>query len=364
MKIAYISLGSNLGDRFNFILKAIKLIEKKISKIYLTSKIYETESWGYKSNDFLNACISIKTDLSPYKILSILLSIEKIIGRDRARESQYEDRIIDLDLLFYSNHVINSSKLILPHPKIELRLFILKPLSEIAKKKKHPILKKNINEILLNCKDKSSIKIYEKQLISKLNHIAIEGNIGVGKTSLVKKISKKFKYDFLLENYEANIFLKNFYENPSLYSLKTEKYFLKQRLKELKKFLLRPRNSNTIITDFSIYKSLIFAEQNLKNEDFKKFKNDFFKEIKDFNPPEIIVFLDQKIDKLLINIKKRGRKYESNITGEYLYKIENGYKSFFVKNRKIKALNINVSRFDFVKNENHFETILEIITNY
>ena len=107
LKTAYISLGSNLGDRYDFFIKSINLIEKKIGRIIISSSIYETDSWGFKSKTFLNACIGVKTMKNPTEILDNLINIEMSLGRERKINKEYQDRFIDLDLLFYGDKIIN-----------------------------------------------------------------------------------------------------------------------------------------------------------------------------------------------------------------------------------------------------------------
>ena len=366
MKTAYISLGSNLGDRYNFFVRATKLIQETIGQITVSSTIYETPSWGYNSSKYLNACIGVKASITAEKILQALLAIEVKMGRIRENDIGYKDRTIDLDLLIYENEIINSLKLILPHPKIELRQFILKPLAEIAGEKNHPVLKKTIFELLENCSDKSLLIKYKKNFPVTIfkKFIAIEGNIGAGKTSLAKKISETFQYDCFLENYLDNTYIEKFYKNRTLFALDVENEFLKIRINNFKKFFLKKNNSKNIISDFTIYKSLIFAKQNLNFNDYKNFEITFKKEIECFKPPDIIFYLDQKTKNLLKNIKKRERDFEIGINKDYLKKIENGYLDFMNDNKFINIIKIDVSSLNFVKNTKDYESIISHISTF
>ncbi len=363
MKIAYVSLGSNLGNRYDFFKNAINLIEKKIGRIIISSSIYETSSWGFKSKNFLNACIGIETIKDPLKILDNLIEIEISLGRKRKIQKEYQDRFIDLDLLFYDNKIINSKKIKLPHPRISLRKFILKPLSEIAGEKIHPISNKTIFKLLHECEDKNSVVKFNKKslLKSQKKFISIEGNIGVGKTSLAKLISKEKNCCVLLENFKKNPFLKDFYTNQKKFAFNTEDEFFNLRVKDFKKKLIDKNNCKNIISDFSIYKSLIFAKQNLNDEDFKKFKFNFKKKIQDFKPPELIIFLRQENINLIKNIKKRNRTFEKKINISYLNKISNGYLDFLNKNKFIKVLEIDLTNKDFIKNREDLEKIIDKI---
>ena len=117
--MVYLSLGSNFGDRFGFLEKAIRKIEEKIGRVVSLSPVYETPAWGYKGAAFLNACLGIETEKSPEEVLKSLLAIEESLGRIRNQGQGYQDRTIDLDLLLYDALILESPTLELPHPQNE-----------------------------------------------------------------------------------------------------------------------------------------------------------------------------------------------------------------------------------------------------
>ena len=157
MRKIYLSIGSNKGNRYSFIKEALRLIRKDIGKVILMSKIYETKSWGFQSDDFLNICIMIKSDLLPAELLNKLKNIEDRIGRIR-NSTKILAREIDIDILFYSDKIVDDEDLIIPHPRLHLRNFVLYPLNDIASDFIHPILLKPINELLEECEDDDSPK--------------------------------------------------------------------------------------------------------------------------------------------------------------------------------------------------------------
>jgi len=164
MRKIYLSIGSNKGNRYSFIKEALRLIRKDIGKVILMSKIYETKSWGFQSDDFLNICITIKSELLPTELLNKLKNIEDRIGRIR-NSTKILAREIDIDILFYSDKVVDYKDLIIPHPRLHLRNFVLYPLNDIASDFIHPILLKPINELLEECEDddipiESSLSLY------------------------------------------------------------------------------------------------------------------------------------------------------------------------------------------------------------
>ena len=153
MSKVYLSIGSNKGNRSVLINKAIDEIEKKVGIIISRSSIYQSKSWGFDSNDFYNLCLLIDTDIMPKSLLINLKKIEKSMGREDI-DGSYTDRFIDIDILFYDNITTDSEDLKIPHPKIEIRKFVLVPMLEIADDYVHPILNKTIKELYNDCSDK------------------------------------------------------------------------------------------------------------------------------------------------------------------------------------------------------------------
>ena len=155
----YIGLGSNLGDRLANIRKAIELMKEEGIEIMKESSIYETEPVGYKEQGwFLNSVVKARTQFSPQGLWKRLEKIEKLMGRER--EIKWGPRIIDLDILFYGNKVLNGKQLQIPHPELHKRRFVLLPLKEIAPELVHPVLNKTIGEILGELKDNSEVRLF------------------------------------------------------------------------------------------------------------------------------------------------------------------------------------------------------------
>ena len=157
MRKIYLSIGSNKGNRYSFIKEALRLIQKDIGEVILISKIYDTKSWGFQSDDFLNLCILIKSELIPAELIIKLKNLEERIGRERNNE-KIEAREIDIDILFYSDEIVNQKDLIIPHQRLHLRNFVLYPLNDIAADFIHPILLKSVNELLDECEDNDTPK--------------------------------------------------------------------------------------------------------------------------------------------------------------------------------------------------------------
>ncbi len=150
-KRVYIGLGSNLGDSEYIITQAIAQIGNQVGTVIATSSFYTTEPWGYQSaHPFCNAVVAVDTHLSPTEVLFATQAIEKEAGSSTHRDNagNYIDRLLDIDLLDYEDVVSNTPLIILPHPRMHLREFVLTPLSEIAPEWRHPLIGKTADEIL------------------------------------------------------------------------------------------------------------------------------------------------------------------------------------------------------------------------
>ena len=155
----FLSLGSNVGDRIHNLSLGRSKLFNEVGKIINNSKIYESEPWGFKFQaNFLNQIIIIETYLESKEVLKHILSIEKKLGR--IRKEKWAPRIIDIDILFFNNDIINSKNLVIPHPLIQNRNFILVPLNEIAKNYVHPGTNKTMSQLLKLSKDKLNVFEY------------------------------------------------------------------------------------------------------------------------------------------------------------------------------------------------------------
>lgn len=152
MSKAYLMIGGNLGDRKENLQQAIILIRKSCGPLIKISSLYETAAWGLVDQpSFLNQALEISTSLSAIELLSSILSIEKDMGRTRTEK--LGPRLIDIDILFFNDEVHDLPHLKIPHPELQNRRFVLTPLAEITPQLQHPVLKKNIAQLLEECPD-------------------------------------------------------------------------------------------------------------------------------------------------------------------------------------------------------------------
>lgn len=367
-RLTYLSLGSNQGDKLKNLQKAINKIAENIGAIHRISSVYKTSSWGYDGEDFYNICISVSSYLQPENLLEKLLKIEEILGRERKKRDNYSDRKIDIDILLFDNEIIFSKEVTIPHPRMLERKFVLVPLVEIAKNTLHPIEKKQLYNCLNDCTDTSLIKEISAKLkrpiplTEKYNYIAIEGNIGAGKTSLAKLISDEFNARVVLERFADNPFLPKFYKDKERFAFPLEMSFLADRYQQLIDDLAQfDLFKNLIVSDYYIFKSLIFAQVTLQKEEFSLYRKIFNIMYREISKPDLYIYLYQNTNRLLDNIKKRGREYEQNIEASYLQKIHDGYSGFIKTEQHLNTLIIDVSELDFVNNYKDYKQILKII---
>lgn len=158
MAKTFLLLGSNQGNRLQYLQHAIMAIKETMGKVLLASSVYESEAWGFESDQrFLNQVVLIETELSPDLVLKQIASIENKAQRRRSNNIGYESRTLDVDILFYDDQIIATPLLTIPHPRLHQRRFTLVPLLEIAPDWQHPLLKSSVKELFSQCTDKGKV---------------------------------------------------------------------------------------------------------------------------------------------------------------------------------------------------------------
>ena len=401
-----LSLGTNQGDKKNNIQNAIKLINSEVGTVIRISSIYEFPAWGFESKSFFNCAILIHSMLNEQTIIEKTLAIEKQLGRVRQEQKGYTARIIDIDIISFNEQIVQEDNLIVPHPLMQDRLFVLQPMLDLKTDWKHPILKKTIAQLIENCVDHSVFtKVGEltpplnTHTLRQLNFVAIEGNIGAGKTTLTNRISEDFNAKAIFEGFADNPFLPKFYQDASRYAFPLEMSFLADRYSQLsddlaqfdlfKEFIIADYYifkslifaqitleedeifvsdgakcdlfKEFIIADYYIFKSLIFAQITLEEDEFRLYQQVFDIMYKETPKPDLYVFLYQNTERLLENIHKRGRSYESDISEQYLDSVTQGYFNYIKTLPSEKVLIIDISNLDFVTNQKDYLFILDKI---
>ena len=364
-----LSLGSNQGNRLETIQSCIDLIHSEIATVVKVSKIYETPAWGFESEPFYNAAILIHTSKSAQKILNQVLKVEKKFGRVRSKDLGYQARIIDVDIIAFDEEIISTETLKVPHPLMQNRKFVLQPMLDLGLNWEHPTLKKSIAQLLLQTEDTSEIKAVhsiispiEKLQLQQFNYIAIEGNSGAGTTTLSTKLAEDCNAKLVLERFADNPFLPKFYKDQSRYAFPLEMSFLADRYQQLSDDLAQfDLFKDFVVADYHIFKSLIFAKVTLQEDEFRLYKTMFDIIHKEMPKPDLYVYLYQNTERLLENIKKRGRSYEQEIPADYLEKINQGYLDYIKTQTDLNVLIIDVSDLDFVKKQEDYVFLLNEI---
>jgi len=193
--------------------------------------------------------------------------------------------------------------------------------------------------------------------LSDVSFIAIEGVIGAGKTSLAQKLAEKLNARLILEEFEENPFLEKFYIDRKRFAFQTQMFFLINRYKQQQTLKQEDLFSKYIVADYMFDKDKIFAYLNLTGEELKLYESIFPMLKRDLRKYDLVVYLQSTVDRLMHNIKKRGRKFERNITRGYIEELSEAYNDFFFKYNDTPLLIVNTSEIDFVNNNRDFEEL-------
>lgn len=316
--IAYIGLGSNLGDRKNFIDKAIQSLREtpditveRVSTIVETKPLSDAEQPKY-----LNCVAEIKTSMSVEKLHHQMVCIENTLGRQR--KQKWASRTIDLDLLLFGSEVINNDTLIVPHSQMHLRSFVLSGLCELNQKLLHPVLNETF-EVLANRLNGGDFELSKElpQLIS------IAGNIGAGKTTLTKILAETFKCRAIFEAYDTNPFLAKVYAGNHDLALDSQLYFLFTRFEQLN--LVSLEKGKPIVTDYLFQKEQIYAKLTLNPEQLALYQKYYSIVSPVIANPVVVIYLQNPPSQCLERIHKRSRPYEQRIENSFLEAVGDGY---------------------------------------
>lgn len=193
--------------------------------------------------------------------------------------------------------------------------------------------------------------------MSEIRYIAIEGVIGAGKTSLAQKLSDKLGANLILEQFEDNPFLEKFYDDRKRFAFQTQMFFLINRYKQQQQLNQQELFSKYIVSDYIFEKDKIFAYLNLSGEEIKLYESIFPLLERDIPKPDLVIFLQSSIDRLVANVKSRGRKIEKNLTRAYLTELSESYNNFFFKYSNTPLLIVNTTDIDFVNREEDFDEL-------
>lgn len=190
-----------------------------------------------------------------------------------------------------------------------------------------------------------------------IHYIVIEGVIGAGKTTLAEKLTEKLNAQIVKEQFDVNPFLEKFYGDRKRYAFQTQMFFLVNRFKQQQQLHQENLFTEFLISDYLFQKDQIFAYMNLEGEELKLYESMFPLLARNLRKPDLVVYLQSSIDRLMYNIKKRGRKMERNLSREYIEGLNEAYNHFFFYYRETPLLIVNSADIDFVKSEEDFNEL-------
>lgn len=197
--------------------------------------------------------------------------------------------------------------------------------------------------------------------MKEIRYIAIEGVIGAGKTSLAKKLSERLDANLILEEFETNPFLEKFYDDRKRYAFQTQMFFLINRYKQQEQLGQEDLFAKYIVSDYIFDKDQIFAYLNLEGEELKLYENLFPLLQRSLRKPDLVIFLQSSTDRLMHNIKRRGRKIERNLTRGYISELSEAYNNFFFKYNNTPLLIVNSTEIDFINRQKDFDELFNQI---
>ena len=191
--------------------------------------------------------------------------------------------------------------------------------------------------------------------------IAIEGNIGSGKTTFSEMLAEQFQCKLILEQFADNPFLSKFYQQPERHAFPLELFFMAERYQQLGELTLGDLFSAQLISDYFFMKSKLFAQNNLKEDELLLFNRLFDIALKNLPRPNVLLYLHSDVNRLQVNIRKRGRDYEKNITNDYLLQIQERYFDYFKKQKDFPVLIVDVSKLDFVEDALAYQQMVSLL---
>ncbi|MFZ0034890.1 MAG: 2-amino-4-hydroxy-6-hydroxymethyldihydropteridine diphosphokinase [Sedimentisphaerales bacterium] len=345
MTIVYVGLGSNLGDRSDFIHKALKMLtETKDVEVARVSDLIETAPLGGANQPkYLNAVAQIKTALTAENLHKTLVNIESSLGR--ARREKWSPRTIDLDILLFGEEIINNPDLTVPHLQMHLRSFVLKGLRELNGELVHPVLKEPIDKLALRLNGADFVINGDQPQL-----VCIAGIIGVGKTTLAKKLSKILPCKCILEAYDKNPYLPDVYAGKKELALDSQIFFLTSRVEQLNCNALASRQ--IIISDYVFDKELIYAQLLLNAEQLALYKKIYPPFIAKVSTPVMVIYLTDSVQNCLERIHRRNRPYEQEIQPQFLDSLSCNHEKLFADWKKCPVIRLSMSEFDYMQDGN------------
>jgi len=334
---AYIGLGSNLGDREGLLREALRILgangDVEVTRV---SDLKETVPLGGMDQPkYVNGVAEIRTALKPAELMTRLKAVETALGRQP--QSSWQPRTVDLDLLLFDDQVLDGPDLTVPHPDIHLRSFVLDGLCQLNPELVHPLLKESVGELSRRL---AGGDFFLDPQAPRL--ICVSGVIGVGKTTLARKLAESLPATVLCEPYDTNPFLSQVYAGKTELALDSQLYFLVHRAEQLSPDNLP--SDCAFVTDYAFDKELIYARRLLDGEQLRLYESIYPSFAARVATPSVVIYLEDSPANCLERIHSRNRPYEQRMKLEFLEALDADYKRLFAGWKACPVIRIPATR--------------------
>jgi len=338
MPKVYLALGSNMGEKARHIIKAFIEIDnlprtkvKRISQIMTSAP----EGGPPEHEDYMNGACLIETELSPQELLGHLAQIEKKEGRIRG--PKWGPRPLDIDIIFYEDEIIETETLTIPHPRMHSRLFVLRPLLELAADFIHPALNKSIRQLTKELEGAAKFKI-----------ISVVGPIGAGKSTAALELALSLEVPFVPDpEHELAGELMRFYRNRRENALELQRAFLHARSRELLNLSEKVRGQPAVVLAFFMDNEQVFSRLTLTDAEKRIYEEEYEKASKEVPGPDLVIYLKASPETLAERIRKRGSRLGKEITPEYLKGVADAFEEYMKEYKKAPVLEYDTETCDF-----------------
>ncbi len=365
-----LALGSNVGDRESYLRKAIETLRQVADSPIESSRVYETAPVGPGTQaPYLNLCVRFYTRMDPRGLLSFCQRTERDLGR--IPRGRWQPREIDLDIIAFGREVSHFPDLVIPHPAASDRQFVLQPLITIDPDYVLPGQGETVQRLMqhsverhgpLDMREYKPMPTTAHRIPEHIRYVAVEGVIGAGKTTLVKALGDKLGCQALMEEFENNPFLSDFYRDRSRHAFQTQMFFLLSRHRQIQELfqqqdLFRPQ----VLSDYMFAKDRIFASLNLDENEMGLYSRLADLVERQLPRPDYVIYLQADTKTLMQRIRMRDRFYERNMDEGYIEALNQAYTAYFHHYVESPLLIVNTNHIDFVRRPDDLNLLVQQI---